>query len=186
MNLRGNTMRWVLAVPLLALLPVPRATASEPLSDPVDELKSAIVLSFLRYSEWPEPAPVGQPLTVGVIGRPSILPVLRKALEGKLVNSRPVRILAIKALLDPGCCQVIYLATGKHAEIQQALTGARSVHALTIGEADRFLEYGGAVNLILVDGHMSFEVNMDALERSGVAISSKLLRYGQLKGRPPA
>jgi hypothetical protein len=175
-------MRWVLVVALLAILPVLPAIASEP----EDELKSAIVLSFLRYSEWPEPVPAGQPLTVGVIGRSSILPVLRKALEGKLVNSRPVRILAVKTLLDPGCCQVIYLATGKAAEIQQALIGARSVHVLTIGESDRFLEYGGAVNLILVDGHMSFEVNLDALGRSGVTISSKLLRYGQVNGRRPA
>jgi YfiR/HmsC-like len=175
-----QTMRWVLAAPLLAILSVPAATASEP----EDELKSAIVLSFLRYSDWPEPAPAGQPLTVGVIGRPSLLPVLRRVLEGKLVNNRPVRILAVKDLSDPHCCQVIYLATGKSDEIQQTLASARLAHSLTIGEAGRFLEYGGAVNLILVDGRMTFEVNLDALGRSGVAISSKLLRYGQVKGRP--
>ena len=187
MRLRRKTIRSLLAVPLLAILPVLFATASEPPSDPVDELKSAIVLSFLRYSEWPEPAPAGQPLTVGVIGRPSLVLVLRRALEGKLVNSRPVRILEVKIpLADPHCCQVIYLATGKSAEIQQALAGAQSGHALTIGEAGRFLEYGGAVNLILVDGRISFEVSLDALGRSGVVISSKLLRYGQVKGRPPA
>jgi len=186
MNLGGTTIRSLLAVLLLAILPVRFATASEPPSEPVDEIKSAIVLSFLRYSEWPEPAPAGQPITVGVIGRASLLPVLRRALEGKLVNSRPVRILEVKTLSDPHCCQVIYLATGKTAEIQQALAGARSAHALTIGEADKFLEYGGAVNLILLDGRIGFEVSLEALGRSGVAISSKLLRYGQVKGRPPA
>jgi hypothetical protein len=180
MSLGAQATRWVLAAPLLAILSVLFANASEP----EDELKSAIVLSFLRYSEWPEAAPAGQPLTVGVIGRPSLLPVLRRVLEGKLVNGRPVHILEVKTLSDPHCCQVIYLATGNSAEIQQTLAGARSVHTLTIGEAGRFLEYGGAVNLILVDGRMTFEVNLDALGRSGVAISSKLLRYGQVKGRP--
>ena len=59
-------------------------------------------------------------------------------------------------------------------------------HALTIGEADRFLDYGGAVKLLIVDGHMSFEVSPAALDRAGVSISSKLLRYGQVKLRPPA
>jgi hypothetical protein len=33
---------------------------------------------------------------------------------------------------------------------------------------------------------MAFEVDLKALEHSGVAISSKLLRYGQVRGRPPA
>ena len=82
MSLWGKAIRLILAVPLLAILPVLLATASEPPSEPVDELKSAIVLSFLRYSEWSEPSSAGHPLTVGVIGRSSLLPVLRKTLEG--------------------------------------------------------------------------------------------------------
>jgi hypothetical protein len=182
MSLRGKTILPVLAVPLLGILRVLFATASEP----EDEIKSAIVLSFLRYSEWSEPVPAGQPLTVGVIGRSSVLPVLRRDLEGKVVNGHPVRIIEVKTLSDPHCCQVIYLATGKSSEIQQGLSGVQSGHALTIGESDRFLEYGGAISLTLVNGRMSFEVSLDAVKRSGVVISSKLLRYGKVKERPPA
>jgi hypothetical protein len=153
---------------------------------PEDELKSAIILTFLRYSEWPGRAGPDLPLTVGVLGRPGLVPVLRRTLEGKPVNNRTVRVIELKSLSDPQCCQVVYLATDKAAEIQQALNSARSSRILTIGEADRFLEYGGAVNLMVVDGHMAFEVNLNALEQSGVSISSKLLRYGQVRGRPPA
>jgi hypothetical protein len=153
---------------------------------PEDELKSAVILTFLRYSEWPGTAEPNQPLTVGVLGRPGLAPVLRRALEGKPVNNRTIRVIELKSLSDPQCCQVVYLATDKASEIQQALASARSSHILTIGEADRFLECGGAVNLMVVDGHMAFEVNLSALEQSGVSISSKLLRYGQVRGRPPA
>jgi hypothetical protein len=39
---------------------------------------------------------------------------------------------------------------------------------------------------MIVDGHMSFEVSLEALDRAGLSISSKLLRYGQVKARPPA
>jgi hypothetical protein len=63
-----------------------------------------------------------------------------------------------------------------------------SEHVLTIGETDGFLEQGGAVNLFLMDGHMAFEVSLGTLTRSGVEISSKLLRFGQIRdlkrGRP--
>jgi hypothetical protein len=159
---------------------------SSPATTPEDELKSAVILTFLRYSEWPGRAAPDQPITVGVLGRPGLAPVLRRALEGKPVNNRTIRVIELKSLSDPQCCQVLYLATDKASEIQQALTGARASRILTIGEADRFLEYGGAVNLMVVDGHMAFEINMSALEKSGVSISSKLLRYGQVRGRPPA
>jgi hypothetical protein len=179
---RRARRRWLMLV--LASVASPPVFAS-PSVTPEDELKSAIILTFLRYSEWPGRAAPDLPLTVGVLGRPSLVPVLRRSLEGKPVNNRTVRVIELKSLSDPQCCQVVYLATGKASEIQQALTVARSSRILTIGEADRFLEYGGAVNLMVVDGHMAFEVNLSALEQSGVSISSKLLRYGQVRGRPP-
>jgi hypothetical protein len=175
---------WWLMLVLASMASPP--VFSSPATTPEDELKSAVILTFLRYSEWPGHAAPDQPITVGVLGRPGLAPVLRRALEGKPVNNRTIRVIELKSLSDPQCCQVLYLATDKAAEIQQALTSARASRILTIGEADRFLEYGGAVNLMVVDGHMAFEINLSALEKSGVSISSKLLRYGQVRGRPPA
>ena len=151
--------------------------------DAEDELKSATVLSFLRYSTWPQPARAGELFTVGVVGRPTFAKALAGLLEGKQVNGRAVRLMELKPGSDPRCCQIIYFATDRKSDIEPALQAVGASHSLTIGEADRFLDYGGTVNLQLIDGHMAFEVNMDALERSGVDISSKLLRLGQIRHR---
>jgi hypothetical protein len=87
----------------------------------------------------------------------------------------------IKPPIDPHCCQALYFATDKPAEINPILPSLGSAHVLTVGETDRFLEQGGAVNLFLMDGHMAFEVSLGALDRSGIEISSKLLRFGQIR-----
>jgi hypothetical protein len=181
MRLPPKRSRIFAGLALLGLLMSSRAATSEP----EDELKSAIVLSFFRYSEWPHSSSADSPLTVEVLGRPSLAQVLRRALDGKIVNGRTIRVLEIKSAAGPHDYQVLYVASDKSSEIIPALADARSTHALTIGESDRFLEYGGAVNLMLVDGHMSFEVNLHALADTGIEISSKLLRYGQVKGRRP-
>jgi len=151
--------------------------------DAEDELKSATVLSFLRYSTWPQTAKPGDVFTVGVMGRPAFAKALAAFLEGKQVNGHAIRLVEIKPGADPRSCQVIYFATDRKSEIAPAIEQVAASHALTIGEGDRFLDYGGAVNLQLVDGHMAFEVNMEAIERSGVDISSKLLRLGQIRRR---
>ena len=91
-------------------------------------------------------------------------------------------MVEIKGVPDPRCCQVLYIATDNAARIRQSLAGTRAAHVLTIGETDRFLQYGGAVSLILVDGHISFEVSLDVLEASGIQISSRLLHLGQVGG----
>jgi uncharacterized protein DUF4154 len=151
-------------------------------SDPEDELKSAVVLSFLRYSEWPAASARG-PIVVGVVGRSSLTPVLQKVLEERQVNNRPIRVKELIPPFDPNCCQLIYVAMGKPAEVRQAIAGLRGGQVLTLGENDRFLESGGMVNLMIVDGHMSFEVSLEAVDRAGVQISSRLLRLGIIRGK---
>ena len=150
-------------------------------ADASDELKSVIVKNFLRYTTWPEAGSANSPLTVGVVGRSSFAQVLHGLLDGKPVNGRNVQVVELKPGTTGNCCDLVYIASDRNSDIRQALQTLRASHILTIGEADNFLDYGGAVNLLQVDGHMGFEVNLDALTRSGVEISSRLLRLGQIK-----
>jgi prepilin-type processing-associated H-X9-DG protein len=117
------------------------------------------------------------------VGAGSAAAALRRALNGKSIDSRPIRVIELKLVPDPNCCDAIYFATDKTAELSAALAAVARGEVLTIGESRDFLKLGGALNLLMVDGHMSFEVGLDALTQSHVGISSKLLRFGQLRGR---
>ena len=46
---------------------------------------------------------------------------------------------------------------------------------LTVGEADRFAEDGGAIGFCTEDNKIRFEVNLDAAGKAGLKISAKLL-----------
>ena len=46
---------------------------------------------------------------------------------------------------------------------------------LTIGEHFDFLALGGQVNLEMVEGKINIKVNLDAVKRSGITISSRVL-----------
>ena len=162
------------------LCPFGRLAATEP----EDELKAATVLAFLRYSEWAKSRP-GEPLTVGVLGRTAMCGALQRSLDGKSANKRAIRVEPVKHPSDCPTCQVWYLALDQRGELIRWLADLPKRGLLLFGETNHFLDLGGAVNLLIVDGHMSFEVNLDVLDRAGVTISSKLLRYGQVRGRPP-
>jgi hypothetical protein len=149
--------------------------------EPEDQVKSVAVLNFLRYSTWPPPEP--GILTVGVLGRRSFLETLRSTLESKPVNGRTIRVTEVKNSADAQACQVVYLATERSSDLKPVLAAAVSARALTIGESGRFLDYGGAVNLFLVDGHIGFEASLEAIGRTGITVSSKLLRIGQIRDR---
>ena len=166
------------------LLALTAAAAPLASTEPEDELKAATVLTFLRHSEWQNP-PAGGKLTLGILGRSAMLDALRRNVDGKSANGRTVRVVFLQRPSDCLDCQAIYLASDNRDELKQHITGLRSSGLLVMGESDRLLELGGAVSLIIVNGHMSFEVSQDALSRSTIAISSKLLRYGRVVGRQP-
>lgn len=168
---------WILAVLAFSWTsgrPALRAADSE------DELKAATIWLFIQYSHQ-APSADGA-INVGVVGRASFGQALRRTLEGKSAGGHPVRVVDTKS--DLNCCQVVYFATDKSEEIRHALQGAQPLRALTIGESDRFLEQGGAVNLFIADGHIAFETSLEALDRCGVSISSNLLKFGQIHNRP--
>jgi hypothetical protein len=47
--------------------------------------------------------------------------------------------------------------------------------ALVVTEAERGLEAGGSINFVLVDDRVGFEVSLEAAERGGHRISSRML-----------
>jgi hypothetical protein len=146
-----------------------------------EELKCAAVLAFVQNASWTEPLAPNAPITVGVVGRVAFFRWLRTTADGKVAKGHPIRVQEVTLPADSHCCQVLYFATDKPADIKPVLQSLASAPVLTIGESDSFLEQGGAVSLFLQDGHMSFEVSMGALGHGGIEISSKLLRYGQIR-----
>ena len=152
-------------------------------AQPEDELKAAVVLGFLRYTDWPALQPESSPVTVGVLGRQEFSAALRQALAGKSEGKRPFRLVELKTAADGRACQLVYFAMDSAAELKPALEALHESHVLTIGENDRFLELGGEVNLFLLDGRIRFEFRRSALQDPAYAISSKLLRFGQLRSR---
>ncbi len=162
---------------LAAVLP-----GGSPADEPQDELKAAVVLSFLRYGDWGPALTANAAIKVGVVGRPGFAAALHHSLEGKSVNDHPVQVVELKNIVER-CCQVIYFAGDKSAGIKAALQSPALARVLTIGETRDFLDWGGAVNLFVLDGRMTFEVSLEALERCGVNISSRLLRFGQIRSR---
>jgi hypothetical protein len=142
------------------------------------------VLAFLQNTHWLEQSAAGAPLTIGVVGRAAFFRGLTATIDAKSVEGRRLRVVQLTAPVEAGCCQMVYFATDKPAEIKPVLQTFSSAHTLTIGETDSFLDAGGAVNLFLADGHMAFEVSLASLNRAGIEISSKLLRFGQIRDLP--
>jgi hypothetical protein len=170
---------------LLCSLPCPAQLNRE------EDLKAALILSFVRFTEWPNPTTPDAPLVIGVYGQEELQHSLQQLAQGKTVQGRPIQVRGIRYAADVKQCQLIHFGSHSSKQVEELLLVARDLNVLTVGESDRFLSSGGLIHVFQQDGRLQFEVHMGALDRAKLSISSKLLRLGYVvksadggKGRP--
>ena len=143
-----------------------------------EDLKAALLWSFVRFTEWPSASVAETPIVIGIVEQPELYNSMVRITIGKSVQGRPIQVRGIRHLADEKLCQVVYLGTLSGKNLEAHLSVARETSILTIGEGERFHQAGGIIQLFTEDGRLSFSVDLGRLGHTKLSISSKLLRLG--------
>jgi TonB family protein len=177
---RGR-MRTVLTL-LALLLPALHLLALHPLTlgqnAMEDQVKAAYLLNFAKLAEWPRHAlPDGpSPLVIGVSGGDDgFLKVLMATVAGKLIGTHSLVAKPVTSEADMKSCHIVFFRASEKKHFQAAIDGLAQAGVLSVGEDESFLRQGGMINLVKEHGTVRFEVNSDALDRSEIHFSAKIL-----------
>lgn len=137
-------------------------------------IKAAFLYKFAGYVEWPPaafPAP-DSPLVIATSFADDVATELEKVASGRTVNGRPI---TVRRLRDGETLQGVHLLfVGRREPNARALLRAAQQHG-ALGVTETGLEAGGAINFVLAEDRVAFEVSLEAAERSGLRISSRML-----------
>jgi len=152
-----------------------------------DQVKAAYLLNFAKLAEWSQQAlPDGpSPLVIGVSGADEdFLKLLKATVAGKTVGTHLLVVKPASSDQDMKSCQMVFFrgSEGKHA--QAVIESVAHAGVLFVGEDESFLRQGGMVNLVLDHGKVRFEVNSDALDRSEIHFSAKILALAKSGSGP--
>ena len=143
-----------------------------------DEVKAAYLLNFAKLAEWPRRAlPDGpSPLVVGVSGGDDeFLNVLKAVVAGKTIGTHLLVVKPVSSVDEMKSCHIVFFRASERKHSQAAIEGVAQTGVLFVGEDESFLRQGGMINLVRYHGSVRFEVNSDALDRSQIHFSSKIL-----------
>ena len=162
------------------------ARAQEPPSGE-HQLKAAFLYNFARFVEWPADVfPDSQSaVVIGVIGGDGLGETLAQAVAGKTVNGRPLVIRQCKRGQDLRNYHLLFISSSERKHLSQILESLKGASVLTVGETDRFARLGGAVNFLLEENKVRFEVNVAAVERARLKMSAKLLGLARIVADEP-
>lgn len=175
-----NILRILLVI-LLFLTLGTRLAASEQ-SVPVEyQVKAAFVNNFIKFIDWPEAVfPDNKtPLIINVVGETPLLEAL-KTLEDTKVKGHPLSIRSAKGLQDLDVSHIAFVSFSEKHRVNEILYSLGGRNILTVGETEGFCEAGGIINFTRVNDKIHFEINIEAAQKAGLTISSKLLRLATI------
>jgi YfiR/HmsC-like len=166
-------LAWGLLLPALAPphAMAQRAEASEA------SVKAAFIFKFAGYVEWaPSAFPSADaPLVIGVVGADEVAAELERIVPGRTVADHPVVMQRVKEGDALRGIDMLFVGRAETPRLQPLLRAALGQGVLPITEIARGLELGSAINFVISEDRVGFEVSLDAAEKSGHRISSRML-----------
>jgi hypothetical protein len=157
------------------------AQAQAPSQGAEYQVKAAFLYRFAGYVQWPDGAtgPADAPFTFGVLGADALADELAQLVEGRTLNGRPVAVQRLRPSGSLDGVHVLFVGQGDAASVSGLRQWVRQRPLLIVTESEGALERGSMINFVLVERHVRFEIALEAAEKSGLRMSSRLLTVAQ-------
>jgi hypothetical protein len=167
------------AVALFGLLPAAYISAA---GQPVTQsaLRAAFLYNFAKFTEWPVDPSAENPLILCVVDDGPVESALGELVGGAAINGRPATVWRGAKGPELRTCHLLYLGETNTGRAAAILDGIQGAPVLTVSNGDEFIRLGGIVGLFIEDGRMRFAINPEAAQRSGVRLSSRLLKLAKI------
>jgi hypothetical protein len=141
------------------------------------QIKAAFLYKFTGYVEWPKSSfkDAERPITIGMVGAEEITEELRRVVSGRSVQGRGLTVALVSKESDLGGVHVLFIGRDAAAGTTRLIEAARAQPILIVTDAPDGLERGGVINFVMVKRRVQFEISVDAAEKAGLVLSSRLL-----------
>jgi hypothetical protein len=140
------------------------------------KVKAAYIFKFFNFFEWnnSDTTIPKQPFRVGVFGDSAIyaaLENLSKVSGGEGIIPKKINVGdSLKGL------HLLFLSKSSSDSLQKIIQESQSLNILTVGEETSFCLKGGAVNFIIDNEKVKFEINRQAVKKAGIQVSARILK----------
>ena len=160
-----------------ASAPVSAAVIAQAITEA--QVKAGFLYNFAMFVEWPPPAKPNAPLVVAILGEERFADALR-AIEGRVVNGRPIAVRFVDESDDLTACAILFVGAPDDRTAAAVLSRVGDSPVLTVGEAGRFTQLGGIVRLYTEHAKLRFEINLSRSQRVNLRINSRLLSLARI------
>jgi hypothetical protein len=172
----GSVIALVAAVVACAAPPV---AASNDVEYPV---KAEFLERFTHFIQWPDAsfASAQSPFVVCVMGTNPFGTYLEHLIATRRLQGRPAELRPVSDPAKLDGCHLVFIAASERDRIRSIVKHTYGKPILTVGDTEGFASAGVLINLYIEDDNVRFEINVAAVNDSGLKFSSKLYKLARL------
>jgi len=164
----------VAAAAIAALVVMAAPGSAQVVTEPA--LKAAYIYNFAKFTEWPAGAvPAGQPLKMCVIGDQAVEAELARTVKNRELAGHKMLVSRLPLTGSPETCHILYVSGVTSDQAAHAIAALADTPVLTLSDVDGFTEHGGIARFFFERGRLCFDVDIPAVKRARLLISSRLL-----------
>ncbi len=146
-------------------------------------LKAGYIYNFTKFIKWPEEANRkinNRGLNFCLVGEDPFGNILDRLAKKLKKRNRALVVTPQVSIEDMPQCHILFVSQSEKYKVNQILLRVREYPVLVIGDTPGFAKQGVSINFFLQKNKIRFEINQEALKRSGLVVSSELLNLAKI------
>lgn len=143
------------------------------------KIKAGYLYNFTKFITWPEDK--SETFNLCILGEDPF-GVLIDPVEQRTAFGRPIKLFRLDRFNAGQFCHILFISSSikDNLLLKDALVIRDTDKPLTVGESEGFVAQGGMIGFVNREGKIKLQINLKALQRSGLKISAKLLEVAEL------
>jgi hypothetical protein len=169
-----NVVFFIVALTLLSfVLHSDEENARFDEKDTAAMIKASYIYNFAKLIDWPTSEKKGN-FVIGVMGETGMYQQLVNKYNGKSIGSQPIEIRKISSSLNFTTCHVLFVDFDHSNHLPDITKRISGTSTLLVTYNQGALSKGAAINFVLVESNLKFEVSVSNAERQNLFIGSTL------------
>jgi YfiR/HmsC-like len=131
------------------------------------------IYNFTKFFDWPDNMKTGN-YNIEVLGHKSVFDELTRLTSGKSVGSQTIVIKNLNTVDQLTNSHILFVGHWQSRSMSNILAKINGNNTLIISESEGMLDAGSAINFVIRDNGIKFEINLSNARKKGLKVDPRI------------
>jgi len=138
-----------------------------------EKFKASYIYNFTKSFEWPESKT--NEFNIVILGtNQSLINYLTEMSSTKTVGTKKIVVKTVNSISETAHPEILYILPDKSSVLAEAVSKYKGKGTLIITEKQGLAKVGAAINFVVAEDKLKFELNKTSAGKAGLIVSSKI------------